>query len=259
VDVPLPDAEPPHRREVSHRIGHLGVSDELGPGGGTGGEVEQAGVIGGGGPVRLVRQWSRVRLGEVDPPVGSPGSYPDPGHLTGHQGEAGVQPGRSDRESGLAALDPISQLSLGQQGGGRDGDATDLQQGEQDLPELDGVVEHHDHVVSPPHAHRAQPGGDLVGALGQVGVGPLPGAELGVHDLDRRSVGVLPGQDVEPIQGEVEVRQLGPAEVPHNGVVIVGVIDQEVAGPPDGGGGGGGGTAVGRHRERSWAGQTNLR
>src|SRR5674476_1257383 len=167
MHVPGSYAQPPHRREVAHRVRDLGVPDELRPGRGSGREVQQAEV---GGLSRLAR---RVRGGRI---LGLAERDPSR-HLLPHADPKDrlrqlVDPGSERRRRhdglGVTAVDAEGEVGGAEQRRGGDRHSADLEQGEEELPQLDGVVEHDDDAVTGTEAEAAQPACDLVRPLGAV-------------------------------------------------------------------------------------------
>ena len=201
--------QPVGRREVTDGVGHLGVLDELGPGGGPRGEVEEEGVGGRGAGVRQRLDVDGVRVVQVGPAVGRPDADP---HQVGQVGELAGLVGGGDHGASPAARGTVGEVRGAGRGGRRHDDRADLHHGEHDVPQLALVAEHEQHRVTAPHAEALQPATDPVGA-GRHGVEAdlLARAVLG-HDDEGRVV-VAAGDRVEPVDRPVELLpDVGPGE-----------------------------------------------
>ncbi len=210
-------------------------------------ERESAGVgPSGSNPVRRPQ-----RIGEIEPTRRSDVADADPDHVARDLREAVVQGHRGEGEPRLGLRDPIVEVGGGEQRRGRNRHRPHLEQAQQDVPDLDGVVQHHDGSIAPLDADGGEPARDPVRAFGEFRVRPTVGAEVRIDDRDGRPVGMLPGHDIEPLQGEVELREFWPAEALDGTVVVVGVLEQEVARVADSCSRCGGGPAgVGHGRSR---------
>ena len=228
VAIPLLQADPVEGGEVAHRVGLMGMGDQLGLGSGARGEVEQHGVVGGGRPVRGEGVAFVAGVGEVVPSLG--------GTAHGDARQAVLAAGKllqvlvADHQvPDLAAADAVLEVLRRQQGGGGNDHRAQLDGGQHHLPQRHLVAQHQQHPVAPGHAQGAQPVGDLVGAPRHLGEAELRLPAILLHDPQRRGV-VVPGHDVEVVQGPVELGEGGPAEVPVGGVVVLAVGLQEVPG-----------------------------
>ncbi len=125
-----------------------------------------------------------------------------------------------------AAFEPVEQIGLGQQGGGRDHHGTQLYRRQHGLPQRDDITEHQQDAVAALHAERAQAVGDAVGAFRQFSEGDFGGAVT--DDLQRGSLRRFAAGEfgIEPVERPVEAVERGPAERPA-GCLVIGAMGQQ--------------------------------
>ncbi len=220
--------DPVHGRQVTDGVRHVGVLDQLGAGGGAGGEVQHQRVVGGGGAVRGEGVGGAVHV-LVGTPAGGrrAAAHGDARVVAGHVVELAGVLGARDHVPDPAAVDAVAQVGGAEQGGGRDDDRAQLHRGERGLPQLHLVAEHHEDAVLGAHAPLAQAVGHAVGAGGHLGEGDLDLAAVLLDDVQGGAV-VAVGDDVEPVQRPVEVIGTGPPEPLVGGGVVLAVFQQEV-------------------------------
>jgi hypothetical protein len=203
----------------------VGVFDQLRLGGGARGEVEQERVAGPGHRIRRENRRSGIGV-YIGQPAVDRRTDRDPGVIALDAIEDRRDRGGDDDVLGPAAVEPVPHVGRAEQRRRRDDHRTQLHRGEDRLPQLDLVAEHEDQPVAAGHSLGAQPVGHLVGAAGQLRKRPPLLAAVRLDDPQRRPV-VLGADPVEPVQGPVELVELGPAEVAIGRVVVVCVGQKE--------------------------------
>ena len=166
------------------------------------------------------------------PPLRIPVDH-DPGPVTGHRGKLRHAGRVGDDVPDLPAGHPVHQVGRLQQRGRRDDHRAELHRGQDDFPQRHDVAEHQQHPVAPSDAEVAQPRGHLRRPgrqfrVRQRHVGPVVG-----QDPQRRKVGVLGRDHVEPVQCPVELVEHRPLEGTPRRVVVVPVMKQQVACCPE--------------------------
>ena len=207
VDVAGLEADPVHGRQVTDRVADLRVLDQLRLARRTGGEVEEQRVVRGRvhlGHGTVVRRrvvvveptLDRRADGDADAVVRDPGV------------PAGLRAAGDDGPY-AAALDPVREVGVGEQRGRGDHHRAGPDAAEHDLPQRDRVAEHDQDPVARLQPGLGEPAGHLTGSLGHLGV--RPGVDLAVllDDGQRRDLGLLDRERVEPVPRPVE-----PVEVP---------------------------------------------
>src|SRR5699024_6477418 len=139
--------DPVHRGQVSGRVGGVRVLDELGLAGGSGGEVQQQGVVGVGGVARLEVGGGVHRGREIRPTVRGAADG-DALVVTLDAGEAVGELGAGDDVPDAAPGDPVPQVALGEQRRGGDDHGAELDHREHDVPQFDLVGEHQQDPVA---------------------------------------------------------------------------------------------------------------
>src|SRR6266511_2264657 len=145
--------DPVHRRQVPNRVGDVRVLDQLRPGGGAGGEVEQQGVV---RRRRLVEGDVRgegVRVRVAQPALDRVADR-DARPATRYALELAGVDGAGNDVPHVAALHPVGEVGGTQQRRRGDDDGADPGGGEHHLPQLDLVAEHQQQVVSPAYPRR---------------------------------------------------------------------------------------------------------
>ncbi|EGJ73920.1 putative acetyl-CoA synthetase [Streptomyces sp. Tu6071] len=253
VDVPRAQPDPVHRREVAHRVGEVGVLDEFGAGGGTGGEVEHEGLVGAGGALGDERGARGGGLGVVVP-AGDGRADGDAGPVAGDLRELLQVGGAGDDVAHLAALDAVAQVEGAEERGRRDDDGAQLHRGEHEFPQLGLVAEHEEDAVARGDAEAAQPVRGARGAQGQFGEGQFQARAVLLDDVERGALVAL-GDPVEPVERPVEQLGAGPREAGVGRRVVLAVAEEEVAGGAEGGGRGGFAVSGGRFTGRGGGGR----
>jgi hypothetical protein len=226
-------ADPVRRGQVPDGVGRVRVLDQLGPRRRTAREVEQQGLVGPG--VHLGGEALEQREGVV---VAQPAldrvADGDAGPAARHSVELGGVARRGDDVPDVTALDAVGQVAGAEQRGGRDHHDPELDRPQHDLPQRRDVAQHQQEPVAAVDTLLLEPHSHLGGPRRQLGIAaPVLGAVV-VDDPERRSVGLLSGQYVEPVEAEVEGLELGPPELGAGLVVVVAVGQQEVAGRSEG-------------------------
>jgi hypothetical protein len=201
---------------VADRIGHVRVLDELGPGRRTGGEVQEERLPGPGGRVRgeVGRLAGQIGVGRptLDRVVDA-----DPDVSSGQPGEPVGEGRRGDDDPDAAAVEPVGEFVVGEQGAGRDDDGPKLGRGQHRDPQRRDVAEHEQQPVAPAYAEIAEMVGQLVGPRPQVAERELLLDAVLMDDPQRQTVRLDP---VEVVQRPVVLRQLRPAELGERTVVV---------------------------------------
>ena len=238
-------AEPVHGGQRAHRVAGVGVGDQLRLRRGAGGEVQQQQVVGAGRAVGLEHVRRDVGVVEVvhrdhghaaiagDGLLVLVGGEQDDVVVGGDVGEAVQVTAGGDHHLDAGALQALRGLR-GRQLDRRGADhGAELHGGQQRLPQLDLVVQHEHDAVAAADAQATQVVGHAVGAAAHEIEGVDGLRAVGLDDPQRR-LGVLVGDDVEPVQRPVEVLQVGPLER-LAGALVVGARRQEgVAGGAEG-------------------------
>ena len=132
----------------------------------------------------------------------------------------GVRVGR-DHPGRPAALHAVLQIGGPEHHGRGDHGCAQFGARKHGFPQLHLVAEHEDDPVTAAHAPRAQPRGQLRRAPGQLRVRAAGLGAVLLHDHEGLAVRFLAvAQDVEPVQGEVEVLEPGPLELAVCGVQV---------------------------------------
>ena len=124
-----------------------------------------------------------------------------------------------DHPLGLAAFHAIAQVGGAEHHGGGDHGRAELGARKHGFPQLHLVTEHEDHAVTALHTLATQPRGKLRRPHGEIAVGPAGfGAVLFDDDESLAVCFFAVAERVEPVEGEVEVREPGPLELAVSGV-----------------------------------------
>lgn len=230
MDVAGTQTDPEHGRQVPYGIRHMGVLDELGPGGRAGGEVQEERVLREGDAVGLERLGGVVGVLVREPAVrGARAARADhgSGEVARDLGELLDVLGPHDDVPGPAAVDAVAQVGGAEQRRRGDDDGPQLHRGEHDLPQLHLVAEHQEDPVARANALAAQPVRDAVRAQAQLVEGEAALAAVLLDDVQGR-LPVAVGDGVEPVEGPVEPLGARPGEALVRGGVVVRVPQQEV-------------------------------
>ncbi len=206
----------------------MAVQDELGPGRGAGGEIEQQGILGPGGPVGAEALRRASGLLERVPAGRGPahGDQPEP---RGEARELLVLLGRGDHGPHAAAGQAVGEVAAAEQGGGGDHHRAQLHRRQHRFPERGHIAQHQQDALAAPHAQPAEVVGQPVGAPAELGEGELRFLASLIDD-PQRDPRLSLGQPVEIVEGPVEFLQQRPAEPAIGRVIVFPVADQEVAG-----------------------------
>ena len=228
VHVARLQTEPVHRRQVSDRIAHVSVLDQLRFRRGARREVQEQRVIRGrrsvrregapGGREVVVRHPFLDRIADRDA-----------GQRTGDVREAVGQLGLRDDVSHPTPLDAVGDVRGREQRARGNHHRAQLGEREDALPELGAVTEHEQGPVAPAYAVVAQPAGERIGPRAQLGERQSRLDVAVIDDPEARPI--IAGSDgVEPIEAPVEGLGTRPPKLAVRRLVVGAVPEQEVAG-----------------------------
>ncbi len=228
VQVPVARQQPVevHRGQVADGVRRMGVQNEFGRRGGARGEVGEGRIGGPGRAGGQERLGGRPRL-PVVVPAGHRRADRDPGGQFGFL-EQGGGVAAGDQVPHPAATDPVGGLGAGQRGVGGDDHGAELEAGQDRLPELDLLAEHHHHPVAATDPQPGQPVGQPVGAERELLVGDREQRAVGL-DQFQRGLRVAGRDHVEPLQRPVERLRSRPAEGLPRPRQVVAQLQQQVA------------------------------
>lgn len=128
-----------------------------------------------------------------------------------------------------ATLEAVREIDRGEEGRRRNDDGAELHGRQHRLPERRDIAQHQQDAVAALHAQRPQAVGHVVRAFRQFGEGEGDGSIA--DDFQRGTIGRFASGKlgVEPVEGPVELVELGPAKIAVGSIVIATLGQQELS------------------------------